>query len=58
VQAAIDAGTLDARRLLSYRKLSREEVYHAETIAESRARFRALGKRYRQASKTRDRRGE
>jgi ribosome biogenesis GTPase len=58
VQAAIDAGTLDARRLLSYRKLAREEAYHAETIAESRARFRALGKRYRQASKTRDRRGE
>ncbi|MEQ8860094.1 MAG: ribosome small subunit-dependent GTPase A [Pseudomonadales bacterium] len=49
VRAAIEAGTLDARRLDSYRKLLREEARHVETVAQSRARFRALGKRYRQA---------
>lgn len=55
VRAAIEAGRLDARRLDSYRKLSREEARHAETVAQSRARFRALGKRYRQAKNEHDR---
>src|SRR5690606_8205400 len=36
VQAAVAAGTLDPRRLESYRKLLREEAQRAETLMESR----------------------
>lgn len=50
VQAAIAAGELDARRLASYEKLGREEQYARESVAERRARYRALGKMYRNAS--------
>lgn len=48
VRAAAESGDLDPRRLESYRKLLREEAHHAAAVAESRARFRARGKRYRQ----------
>lgn len=50
VQAAIAAGDLDPRRLASYEKLGREELYARESQAERRARYRALGKMYRNAS--------
>lgn len=55
VQEAIAAGDLDPRRLDSYRKLARDEQRQSETTAQSRARFRALGKKYRQVQKDKDR---
>jgi len=55
VQEAIRAGDLDPRRLDSYRKLARDEQRQSETTAQSRARFRALGKKYRQVQKDKDR---
>jgi len=51
VQAAIAAGDLDPRRLDSYRKLARDEQRQSETAAQSRARFRALGRKMRQVQK-------
>lgn len=44
VLAAIEDGTLDARRLKSYRKLIAEERFNRESIAERRARDRAFGR--------------
>ena len=44
VQAAIAAGELDERRLMSYFKLQREDRYNSETVAERHARVRAFGK--------------
>lgn len=48
VQAAVAAGTLDPRRLESYRKLLREDAQRTETLGESRARSRAQSRRIRQ----------
>lgn len=45
VQAAIAEGTLDARRLRSYRKLLAEERHNRESIAERRARERSFSRR-------------
>lgn len=56
VRAALDEGRLDPRRLESYRKLAREEARQAETLAQSRARFRAQGKLYRRIAEDRDKR--
>jgi ribosome biogenesis GTPase len=47
VQAAIDAGTLDPQRLRRFRKLLSEDRRNSETIAERRARDRALGQLYK-----------
>ena len=47
VRAAIAAGSIDAARLDRWRKLRREEALNTETIAERRARGRALGKFYK-----------
>lgn len=44
VQAAIDRGELDMRRLASYRKLLREQALNAATLAEKHARDRRFGK--------------
>jgi len=44
VRAAIEAGKLDERRLDSYRKLRREEMYNTETVAERHARVRQFSK--------------
>ncbi len=44
VQAALENGELDARRLSSYNKLKREEQYARETVAQRRARGKAFGK--------------
>ena len=49
VQAAIDAGSLDAERLKRFHKLEREERYASETIAEARARYRRFGRMTRDA---------
>ncbi|MFK7913667.1 MAG: ribosome small subunit-dependent GTPase A [Pseudomonadales bacterium] len=50
VQAAIDSGDLDARRLASYEKLGREERYARESVAERHARVRSFGKMVRNAT--------
>lgn len=57
VQAALQAGTLDQRRLDSFRKLAREEAYALETKAESRARTRAWGRYHRKVQDEREKRG-
>ncbi len=44
VQAAIERGELDPRRLANYEKLSREERYARESTAERHARTRAFAK--------------
>ncbi len=47
VQAAIEAGALDADRLGRWRKLRREDQRNSETVAEARARDKAFGKMVR-----------
>ncbi len=47
VRAAIESGTLDPGRLERFRKLRAEERRNTETIAERRARDRALGQLYK-----------
>lgn len=47
VKAAIEAGDLDPDRLDRWRKLQREDAHNSESVAESRARFRKLGKMHR-----------
>lgn len=44
VQAAIQAGELDLRRLMSYRKLLREQANNAATIAEKHANDQRFGR--------------
>jgi ribosome biogenesis GTPase / thiamine phosphate phosphatase len=48
VRAAIDAGSLDSRRLESYRKLASEESARSEALAVRRARPRGMARRPRQ----------
>jgi ribosome biogenesis GTPase len=55
VLAAIESGELDERRLDSYRKLKREELYNTETVAERHNRARQFSKSVKQNS---DRRGD
>lgn len=47
VQAAIESGQLDARRLASYSKLMREQAFNSATLAEKRARDRDFGRMIR-----------
>jgi ribosome biogenesis GTPase len=47
VHAAIEAGTLDERRLKNYRKLLREQARHTQSIAEQRHRTRQFAKHVR-----------
>ena len=47
VMAAIDAGTLDERRLSSYLKLMREQAFNKATLAEKRERDREFGRHVR-----------
>ncbi|MDH5570798.1 MAG: ribosome small subunit-dependent GTPase A [Gammaproteobacteria bacterium] len=47
IRAAIDAGSIDERRLSSYLKLVREQAFNTATLAEKRARDRDLGRYYR-----------
>lgn len=44
VQNAISRGDLDARRLISFRKLIREQAFNSATLAEQRARDKRFGK--------------
>ena len=47
VRAAIEAGTLDERRLANYLKLMREQAINSASLAEKRAMDRNLGRYYR-----------
>ncbi|ODB92138.1 ribosome small subunit-dependent GTPase A [Candidatus Thiodiazotropha endoloripes] len=51
VESAIEQGKLDQRRLLNYQKLMREQQQNSATIAQKRARDRALGRFYRSTLK-------
>ncbi len=44
VQAAIEAGTLEADRLARWRKLRSEDMRNSQTLAQSRARDKGFGK--------------
>jgi ribosome biogenesis GTPase len=52
VLQAIERGDLDQRRLTNYQKLMREQLQNSATIAQKRARDRALGRFYRNTLKT------
>ncbi|MEP4146411.1 MAG: ribosome small subunit-dependent GTPase A [Halioglobus sp.] len=47
VLAAIQAGELEERRLLNYRKLLKEQEMNSASLAQKRSRDKALGKFYR-----------
>ncbi|WP_299595278.1 ribosome small subunit-dependent GTPase A [uncultured Microbulbifer sp.] len=47
VQAAIESGVMDERRLRNWRKLEREVARNSKTLAQARADDRALGQFYR-----------
>ena len=47
IQAAIHAGDIAAERLQRWQKLQREDARNRESIAERRARDKALGKYYK-----------
>lgn len=49
VQAAIDRGEVSADRLKRFQKLRREDAIATETIAQSRERYKKLGKMYKSA---------
>jgi ribosome biogenesis GTPase len=55
VQAALDAGRLDPRRLNNWRKLLREDARQRETLAEQHRRHRAFGKHVRQVVRDKQR---
>ena len=46
ILAAIDAGDLDAERLKRWKKLQREEAFNTRSVAEKRAEFKKLSKKY------------
>ena len=56
VQAAIESGVLDERRLTNYRKLLREQARHTDTIAVQRHRNRQFAKRVKHANAVKDKR--
>ncbi|MEE4144856.1 MAG: ribosome small subunit-dependent GTPase A [Halieaceae bacterium] len=51
VRQAIEAGRLDERRFLNYRKLSREQAFNSASLSQRRAGDRALGRFYKRAQK-------
>lgn len=58
IQAAVEAGDLDPKRLKRWQKLKREDAHNSEALHEARARHRSLHKTYRGAqSAKRDRDG-
>ena len=59
VQAAIAAGTLDPERLVRWQKLSREDQFNSESIAQRHARVRSFGKMAKQGKlRMKHKRGE
>lgn len=51
VRAAIDAGQLDERRLLSYRKLLREQAFNGASLAQRKAGNRAMGRYHKRVQR-------
>lgn len=51
VRTAIEAGSLDPKRLASWRKLAAEDAFNSASMAERRARDRAFGKMVRTVMK-------
>ena len=59
VQAAIAAGTLDPERLSRWEKLSREDRFNSESVAQRHARARSFGKMAKQGKqRMKHKRGE
>lgn len=54
VRAAIDSGDLDEARLVRFRKLQKEMEHHDASLAQRRAKAKALGKVYRNAKADRE----
>lgn len=52
VMSAIEEGKLDPRRLSSYRKLMREQIFNQATLAEKRDREREFGRHIRSVMKS------
>ena len=52
VKAAIESGKVDERRLLSYTKLTKEQVFNSATLAEKRQRDREFGRYIRSVQKS------
>ncbi|WP_116132421.1 ribosome small subunit-dependent GTPase A [Tropicimonas sp. IMCC34043] len=58
IGAAVESGKLDPARIARWQKLQREDARNSETLAESRARSRSLGKLHRTGkARGRDKRG-
>lgn len=57
VQAAVDRGDLDPRRLQRWQKLKREDAQNSEALFEARARQKSLHKKYRGAQAAKRDRG-
>ncbi len=55
VQAAIESGDLDPRRLRNYQKMLREEARNTSTIAQRHEAAKALGRLHRKIKKTKRR---
>ncbi|MBF6057493.1 ribosome small subunit-dependent GTPase A [Thiomicrorhabdus heinhorstiae] len=55
VQAAIQSGKLDQRRLLNYRKLMKEQAFNAGTLAEKRAEDKRFSKMVKSAKNIKQR---
>ena len=56
IRAAIDDGLMDERRLSSYLKLTREQAFNKETLAEKRERDRRFGRYVRNVMKDKKKR--
>lgn len=55
VRAAIESGKVDERRLLSYKKLAKEQAFNSATLAEKRQRDREFGRYIRSVQKSKQR---
>lgn len=55
VREAIESGKVEERRLLSYRKLRKEQAFNSATLAERRAHDREFGKHVRSVMKSKKR---
>lgn len=58
VQRAVDEGRLDSRRLVSYRKLSRENAQATATLAEKRSQGRSFAKMVKEAKRIKQNQGD
>lgn len=51
IQAAVDSGELDERRLRNFEKLQREEAFNTSTLAQRRQQYKAFGRMARNSTK-------